>query len=229
MGTIAGILFLVLQSLAAGVTGESRTEFRPDVNLRKGSASHTCSKWQVEISPQKRGHEPWTHAPNCLPSNGKVHRLCVYTDAEFNNGQGLSIVAAPHVVEKMVEQDLLRYEGVTKSPAIKYEAIEKPGLGIGLYVKASEDYKAGEIIMREYPTLIFPSGSVDSISSEALDMLRWRALLQLPDTARQRTRALARSIKVHKDEIVDILDTNAFTHQKGGGTHDIIFPEAAVS
>ncbi|KAM7206065.1 hypothetical protein V8F20_002847 [Naviculisporaceae sp. PSN 640] len=222
----AEITIVVLQGLVASVAGSPGAVLTRPTNARENEL-RTCAKWQIKISTQTREHKPWTHAPYCLPDNGKAQKMCVYTDVDFNNGKGLSIVAMPEVAEKLIDLDLLRRGPVSEPSYIKYEAIEKPGLGIGLYVKASEKYKAGEIIMREYPTLIAPSGSVDAISAEDLDLLRWRALLQLPDAARQRTRALARSSKTYKDEIVDILDTNAFTHQKAGVAHDIIFPEAA--
>ena len=112
---------------------------------------------------------------------------------------------------------------------MKYEAVQRrPEVGIGLFVKASERYRAGEIIMVDYPTMIIPSGVVDSISLNTLNDLRWKALLQVPDQARFRTRDLAQSKGRFMDEIVNIFETNAFTHSKGGALHDIIFPEASV-
>lgn len=249
--TMAGLL---LFTAIHGVVAPQTAATSPAVGLITPSngernGPETCSKWFT--GPQEQGHEPWSHAPFCIPNTNtaggkgkkkqKPKQLCVFTNVSFDGGRGISIVASPDVAGKMVRQNLLTVSrepvsqlvggGGAGGPAVKYEEIEKPGLGIGLFVRASsQGYKAGEIIMWEYPTLIVPSGGADSaVSNDVLDMLRWKALLQLPKPTRIRTRALAQSKRLGKDEIIDILDTNAFTHEKGGRLHDVIFPEAAVS
>ncbi|KAM7219443.1 hypothetical protein V8F06_005177 [Rhypophila decipiens] len=162
----------------------------------------------------------------------------IFTEASARNLDTCSILRRyrqwrreyPAIVETLVNEGLLQTaarETGSSSSSTKYIETERPGSGIGLYVKSSQSYKAGEIIMREYPTLIVASGISDSIQPQVLDMLRWKALLQLPRTTRQGIRALAQSHVMHKDEIVDIVDTNAFTHEKGGAVYDLIFPEAA--
>ena len=194
----------------------------------------TCPKWQVEASPRESGHQPWTHAPYCTSSGraGGPDSLCVYTDANFHFGQGISIVAQPETAEQLVKQRLLQdpqNEPRTAGPAAGYEAVSTPDAGVGLFVKPSRHYAAGDVVLVDYPTLVMPSGGFDTIPSHILSDMRWRALLQLPTRARSRTRSLAQSKGAYTDEIVDIFDTNAFTHEKGGSVHDIIFAEASVS
>ncbi|KAM7185295.1 hypothetical protein V8F33_012473 [Rhypophila sp. PSN 637] len=191
---------------------------------------HECSTWQMSASSQRPGHEPWTHAPYCVGTGNGGRSMCVFTNTEFNSGRGIAIIGQPAIVETLVNEGLLQTaarETGSSSNSTKYIETERPGSGIGLYVKSSQSYKAGEIIMREYPTLIVASGTSDSIQPRVLEILRWKALLQLPAGTRQSIRALAQSHEMHRDEIADILDTNAFTHEKGGAVHDIIFPEAA--
>lgn len=191
-----------------------------------------CPKSQVKVSPKQSGHEPWTHAPHCIDTGTGDNKLCVYTDANFHHGDGLSIVARPEVADKIVSKGLLKGSANDISRTErrrKYDQVETPGSGIGLFVRSGEKISAGEVFMVDYPTMIVPSGSVDSMDPNDLAKLRWMALLQLSDETRARTRSLAQSRGAHFDEIVNIFDTNAFTHKKGDALHDIIFPEASVS
>jgi hypothetical protein len=86
--------------------------------------------------------------------------------------------------------------------------------------------------MTDYPTLVLPAegffgGDGDE---EVLRGLAWKALLQLPKKGRELTRSLARSGEAKgMDEIVDLVDTNAFAHEKGGKVWNLVFPGAAVS
>ncbi|KAK3314537.1 hypothetical protein B0H66DRAFT_593257 [Apodospora peruviana] len=159
---------------------------------------------------------------------GTTNKLCVFTNTNFHFGQGVSIVARPETARKLVDDRLLmksRYE--YPSSDVKYEAIDRPALGVGLFVKPEHRYFAGETIMVDYPTLVLPSGAVDSVDLNLLNNLRWKALLQLSKETRARTRGLAQSKGGYMDEIVNVFDTNAFTHEKAGDLHDIIFAKAA--
>ncbi|KAK4185295.1 hypothetical protein QBC35DRAFT_389761 [Podospora australis] len=195
----------------------------------------TCPISRVKPSPPEPGPGPWTHAPYCVvTSRTSDKKLCVFTDANYNHGKGLSIVAKREVAESFVSEGLLPGSSSPSPthPEPKYEVIPKPNQGLGLFVKPSPSYLPGETILLDHPTLIFPSSdSTKAISLETLSNLRRKALLQLPPQTRSLTRSLAQSIHSGKkrvvDEITDIIQTNAFTQQKAGATHDLIFPLAA--
>ncbi len=190
-----------------------------------------CHKSQIVPSPSEQGHEPWIHPPFCTFIGKERKELCVYTDTRFHFGQGVSIVTEPKTVQNLLKEDILvstQYEMPTAERIVHYEAIERPGAGVGLFVKPSHKFTAGDVILIDYPTLILPSGEDQQmIPAHVMNHLRWKGLLQLPRETRARTRSLAQSKGAHVDEIVNIFETNAFTHEKGGSLHDMIFAEAA--
>jgi len=112
--------------------------------------------------------------------------------------------------------------------ATKYEAIEREGSGVGLYVKPAKTIREGERIMIDYPTLLVPNQVGESMPPEIRLHLQWKAWLQLPGPARRRSRDLAKSKGRFMDELQNVVGTNAFTHEKGGVPHDVIFTEASV-
>ena len=197
------------------------------------AAGATCPRSQLQGAPRTGGHEPWTHAAYCARAYEPGREpVCVFTDADFHRGQGISIVTRRDTAAKLVEEGLLgrppRHGASADVPAVpKYEAAEREGSGIGLFVRPSEVIRAGERVLVDYPT--FVNGQVgDSIPPDIRRYLQWKAMLQLPGETRRRSRDLAKSQGVFVDEIENVLGTNAFTHEKGGALHDVLFPEAAV-
>ena len=201
-------------------------------------APPSCPKSQIQPSFPEPGHHPWTHPPHCEIVSPAGDKLCVFTDANYYGGQGLSIVARPEVVKTLLGEEGMflsgrgRYESKGRGEGeVKYEALERPGMGVGLFVKSGQSYEAGEVILVDYPTLMLPAEGFEGADLGVLEGLAWKGLLQLPEGGRGLTRGLARSKKGWGivDEIVDVVDTNAFAHGKGGAVHNIIFPLAAVS
>jgi hypothetical protein len=195
----------------------------------------TCPEWQLQLSPRTTEDSPWTHAPYCvqLPAaKYKQSQLCVFTDANFHFGQGISIITQPDIADKIVGDGLLASspyaEAYTKGES-KYEAIYVAGRGIGLFVKTFHEIEAGELLFVDYPTLLVPSELTDRPSQDVLYDLQWKAVFQLPDSARARTRGLAKSKGKYFDEIENVVGTNAFTQNKGGAVHDVMLTETAVS
>ena len=191
----------------------------------------TCPKSQLQGGPRTRGHEPWTHATYCVrPREAGKEPVCVFTNADFHFGQGVSVIAYRDTAAKIVEEGLLsraQYEMPDQDVPVKYEALERAGSGIGLFVKPSEEIKAGERVLIDYPTLV--NGQLGGlVEPEVRRHLQWKAMLQLPEDTRRRSRDLAKSQGRFTDEIEDVLETNAFTHEKAEVLHDVLFTEAAV-
>lgn len=195
------------------------------------AASATCPKSQLQGAPQSAGHEPWTHAPFCIRTGGIGKRLCVFTDAKFHFGQGISVITRHETAAQLIQERLLdrsQYELPDMTAAPKYEAIDREGMGIGLFVKSSQEIKAGERVLVDYPTLINSHIDDESIPDEIRLYLQWKGLLQLPKHARERSRNLAKSQDLFMDEFQNVMGTNAFTQEKADATHDLLFTEAAV-
>jgi len=126
----------------------------------------------------------------------------VFTDANYYGGQGLSIVARPEVVKTLLGEEGMflsgrgRYESKGRGEGeVKYEALERPGMGVGLFVKSGQSYEAGEVILVDYPTLMLPAEGFEGADLGVLEGLAWKGLLQLPEGGRGLTRGLARSKK----------------------------------
>jgi hypothetical protein len=195
------------------------------------AAAATCPKSQLQGAPRTEGHEPWTHQSYCVSTGQRGKEVCVFTDADFHFGQGISVVARRDVAANLIKARLFnrsKYESPEANTAAKYEAREQKGMGVGLFVRQSEEIKAGERVLIDYPTLI--NGQVgDLIPNDIRQFLQWKALLQLPKPARDESRSLAKSSGKFTDELQNILRTNAFTHEKADALHDFLFPLAAVS
>jgi len=196
------------------------------------AAATTCPRWQLQGAPRAAGHEPWTHAVYCVRTRDVGSEpVCVFTDADFYFGQGISIVARRDTAARMVHDGLLdpapHERPPTRASEAKYEPLEREGSGVGLFVKPSEVIRAGERVLVDYPTLV--NGQLgESVPPDLRRYLQWKAVLQLPGDARRRSRDLAKSRGQFMDEIENLLETNAFTHQKADALHDVLFTEAAV-
>jgi hypothetical protein len=223
------IIPLVILLFASGLTeGGSESLVCPARNhfLPLLAASSACPAGQVEASPPVAGYDPWTHKPYCTRSPVNGNKLCVYTNANFHHG--VSIVAKPEVAAQIIDESQLTVMPQPDGFVIKYEALDIPGIGVGLFVKPGSDIKAGETIMIDHPTLILPSKFEDPFYPEQVFHLYWKAMLQLPEAARAKSRAMARSMSQPLDDIENLMATNSFYNEKAGGKQDALFTEAAV-
>jgi hypothetical protein len=189
---------------------------------------HACPAEQLIPSTPSSGYAPWTHTPYCIRSPSSGNQVCVFTDANFFAGQGISIIARPDKADELFGAGLFANSPTGQAnTGVKYEAKYKPGRGIGLFVKPGHKYRAGERIMVDYPTLIIPNDVSDPLPPEVDYELQWRAVLQLPERGKARLRSLAKSGK-YVDEIESVVRTNSFTQKKADVLHDLVFTEAAV-
>jgi hypothetical protein len=214
------------------VSTAAKYTFSPQSRSDLADIQQICPKWQVDISSAVEGHAPWTHEPYCLLSNLTGKEVCVFTNANYHFGQGISIIATPGTAKNIVRLGLVsesQFESEYLNTPNKYEEIERPGYGVGLFVKESQEIKAGELIFVDHPTLLSPNDSKDPLRTEDDLYLLWKAVLQLPGEAKLRTLKLAKSKKNYMDDIKNIISTNAFTHEKADVAQDVLFTEASVS
>jgi hypothetical protein len=185
-------------------------------------------------------HSPWTHKPECVKPlygrgsiPGEDKRFCVFTNANFRRGQGISVITSFDVAERMrksgplsdrdrTEIDGADAEFMANKP---YEIREDPVRGKGLF--ATRPLKPGQTILIDYPLLLVMTDAVVSLTRKQFEDPQWRAILQLP----KKSRDLARSLAKHKhdDEVVSILKTNAISQSYGQGVAYLaLLPLAAV-
>lgn len=197
-----------------------------------------CPPSQLPIHlPSPGSHLPWTHPPRCIATrpNRNTPKLCIFTSTAFNPPLGLSVVASPAAAEDLVRAGLLPTATdppeETEEGEVKYETRSLPHMGIGLFVKKGKRFAPGEVIFVDHPTLMIPVPDGDPDHDHGVvEELSWQGVMQLPTKGRELTRGLAREMgRLGDDELVDVVDTNAFSQVKGGRGWNLVFPRAAVS
>ncbi|KAK1835161.1 hypothetical protein QBC39DRAFT_419728 [Podospora conica] len=196
--------------------------------------STVCPPSQLPIhlpSPSPR-HSPWTHPPRCITTtqDAKQQQLCVFTSTTFNPPLGLSIVASAAAAADLVRAGLLTEPPEQHKEAeedVKYEPRPVPSMGggVGLFVKRGKRFAAGEVILVDRPTLMVPDRDGGDAMGSVVQELAWQGVMQLPERGKRLTRGLARDLG--GDELVDVVDTNAFSQLKGGRGWNLVFPRAS--
>lgn len=174
---------------------------------------------------------PWTHNPTCvhavIPSgvgSGQHQDFCVYTNAAFASGRGISIITTPEIAASLTAESFAPYEKELEGP-ILYEARETDGRGIGLF--ATQDIAAGTTLILKHPVLFVAREALNTPSRTRRQLLLSKAIEQLPEKTREMFLNLARSRG--GPEINDIIQTNSMRMKFEDGTgHLGVVPEAAV-
>jgi hypothetical protein len=177
---------------------------------------------------------PWTHEPFCVESDNKWNdHFCVYTNADFRFGRGISIITDGEGAEKIAWESAVGVKELqVPSPSAKeapYMAREQPGRGVGLFVNDGVTIKAGRTILVDYPLVVVNREAMGWVKPDDFEELQWLAVLQLSNYSQRRIRNLARSRGSSMDEISDIMKTNSIGQSFGEARHLSIFPDVAVS
>jgi hypothetical protein len=175
---------------------------------------------------------PWTHNPTCvqavLPNgvgSGQHQDFCVYTNAVFASGRGVSIITTPEIAASLTAESFVQYEEELDGPVL-YEERETDGRGIGLF--ANQDIEAGTTLIMKHPVLFVAREALSTPSKTRRQLLLGKAVEQLPERTRTMFLNLAKSRG--GPEINDIIQTNSMGMKFEDGTgHLGVVPEAAVS
>ena len=186
---------------------------------------------------------PWTTSPRCVipRSIGLEEKFCVYTDAAFNLGTGISVIAPEDRAASLVEairdpipawaaRHHLARRGMRDpdyEKHVPYREVAMEGKGRG--VVATRRISRFETIMVGYPAMVIDNTFLPAEGEEA-PIENWRmfdhALEQLADKERFLAAAHSRGDDVHVVE--DVLRTNAFGVTIEGEEAKAFFPEIAV-
>ncbi|KAF2438986.1 SET domain-containing protein [Karstenula rhodostoma CBS 690.94] len=174
---------------------------------------------------------PWTHAPTCLPlvlpvepHGGRHGTYCVYTNAAFNDGRGISIVSSPESAAELAREVWETGVGRERAEGGLWEARDVEGKGVGLFAKRPID--SGETVILESPVVVVAREVLGSVSSSRRRVLLERAVGQLPERTREMVTALSR--RGGESEVEDIVNVNAVGAKVWDGTsHLLVVPEAA--
>ncbi|KAL2260914.1 hypothetical protein VTK26DRAFT_4951 [Humicola hyalothermophila] len=139
----------------------------------------------------------WTHSTPCFQLDDSDRKFCVFTDANFADGRGISLIttpqraafvaAAPAFIEprlvRGLNQDLLR----TTPP--KYNVRPVPGKGMG--VVATAPIRRGELIMANTASYMVDYAVFNGLSREQYTLLESHAVDHLPPAHREAILALS--------------------------------------
>jgi hypothetical protein len=174
---------------------------------------------------------PWTHNPTCvqavLPNgvgSGQHQDFCVYTNAVFASGRGISIITTPEIAASLTAESFAPYEEELDG-LVLYEERETDGRGIGLFAK--QDIEAGTTLILKHPVLIVAREALSTPSKTRRQLLLRKAVEQLPARTRAMFLDLAKSMG--GPEINDIIQTNSMGIDfEDGSRHLGVIPEASV-
>jgi hypothetical protein len=155
----------------------------------------------------------WTHEPYCLESVDANSGMCVYTDAKFANGRGISIVAAPREHSLIIQAAVFQTngsileEGVNPPKDDRFEMMPIPGKGLG--VRAKEMLLRGQNAQSYTPVLAVQDLVMQSMPITDYAPLLRRAVEQLPKPSQKLFNDLWGHWGGNPD--YDKINTNAFT------------------
>ena len=170
---------------------------------------------------------PWTHPTRCAKANDS--EVCVFTNSNFGNGRGLSILANPKDVADIDWIELFTKssspDGLNRAEGFKETLI--PGKGMGLV--AERNIAKGELLMSWTPLLV-EHGTAYALDPKVLGELRDVAVERM--NKEQQTVFLSQHRQWGGHHASDIMVTNSFLFGSFGGLPGgttANFPEVSVS
>lgn len=180
-----------------------------------------------ETTADEAGFGPWTHKPVCTEYLEELgSELCVYTNATFSQGRGISIFTTPKIAEEYAsllpfhDAEILQKRGIN-SPEGPWYTKALPGKGIGML--ARQDLKRGDLITAYTPYLLAHAENV--LSTQEREKFFRLALDQLPAASQEHYLSLAKYFHEPSVVVQDIVKANVFEMQLAGQMHLAVVPE----
>lgn len=175
----------------------------------------------------------WTHEPFCLESLQAKNTFCVYTNAKFARGRGISLISTPEQILDVGSTPIFKDEEHMKSPNVapgakKYTRIAVPGEK-RFVIQAKAAFKRGENIHSFTPILAIQHDANDLLGDVHLTLLLRVGIHRLPIPSQ--TLFLKQYHGGIEDEFIERLDKNSFTSYIGKQSKYFLqaLPENAVS
>ncbi|EJT71440.1 hypothetical protein GGTG_10698 [Gaeumannomyces tritici R3-111a-1] len=202
---------------------------------------------------------PWTHRPVCINSTklevihhdaggdnernagvpeaaraDDTRRFCVYTNVHLGDG-GLSIITTPeqaadslHLFEDPNLPAALYSAANDGGGAQRYKVVDIPEKG-GKGVVATRAIRRFEPIILESGVVLADTDFPRAVERTAGYRLLHEAVDRLPEATVRAVMGLARGSAFARDEVEDVLRTNAFAGELGGQPHMTLFPAVSVA
>ncbi|KIW13681.1 hypothetical protein PV08_08872 [Exophiala spinifera] len=187
----------------------------------------------ITTSATTESFHPWSYAPICTEHFEALGGpLCVYTNATFANGRGISIFTTPSISESFAAQlpfhddNVLAEHGINDprgEEARPWYVTDLPGKGKG--VLAKHELHRGDRIKAYTPyILVYMEGELTVDEREKWVKI---GISQLPEASREHFFSLATIWNEEGYEVQDVIKANGFEMQVGGVMHIAVFPETS--
>ncbi|KAF2185295.1 SET domain-containing protein [Zopfia rhizophila CBS 207.26] len=172
---------------------------------------------------------PWSYPLVCtgvLQTLGS--KLCVYTNASFGDGRGISIFTTPRIAAEFVTLPALQDPTALDGNGINtfsgsWYAEELPGKGVGML--ARRNLKPKDRITAYTPALL--AHLEDELPTMEREKYFRIAISQLPAATRDSYLQLATVYGKPQIRVQDIVKANTFQLHIGGQNHLAVFPETS--
>ncbi len=222
------VLFLCVCFIRA--TESAKSIARDELSNKSGEASASSV---VGEQGSSNSYFPWTYKPVCSKYlDGVGDKLCVYTNATFSNGRGISIFTTPRIAEEFAALPPFREPAALLAQGINSGGITKdqpwytsviPDKGTGMF--ASRPLDRSDRITAFTPYLLAHMENILT-TQERENFLRI-AVDQLPKASRAAYLDLAKIYNEPSVVVQDVVKANAFEIQIGGLMHLAVFPESS--
>jgi hypothetical protein len=190
-----------------------------------GSCSHHehAKASVVKASP----YAPWTHKRQCLDDEETYQEYCVYTNASFANGRGISFFTSREIAKRVESLPAFLQQGIhdntNKFDDPPWEVRKIPGRGNGLF--ATRTLHRGDEIIAATPVGVYHSEAFSADRLIGYPYLR-KTFDQMPNATREVI--LRTAANNPGDPIMERINTNAFLGDFEGAPHFLLYPETAV-
>jgi hypothetical protein len=205
---------------------QSARDGKSEIAIALNSLSLVPTK-QASSEPGSN-HGPWTHRPICTEVLKSLNsKLCVYTDANFSNGRGISIITTPETAEEFAAlpafQDPAALDGINVFSGAWYTQT-LPEKGMGMLAKKQLKFKDP---VTAYTPAFVPLLDGEALTTVEREKLYRVAVYQLPEATREAYLQLAYVYGQPNVRVQDIVKANTFQLEIGGRNHLAVFPETS--
>ncbi|KAI0534918.1 hypothetical protein GGR58DRAFT_29962 [Xylaria digitata] len=151
---------------------------------------------------------------NCY--RAEPDEFCAYTNALFNNGEGVSFITTAESIGHITNRSAFRSE--VSVPKIDGSYREAKILGKGWGLVATKAIRAGQTLISRTPALVVSANAVKQLKRDDLDDLLVRAVENLPLVHRNEVLELSthNGARTYREKVGKIFRTNSFST----GSHD---------
>ena len=170
---------------------------------------------------------PWSYEPICTAAIEEIgSKICVYTDLEFSNGRGISIITTPELAEKFAALPSFQDRAALDKLLVTGNVDITPEMpGRGRIALARHDLESGTSVSSNVPIIVSAQALDDFFSLPEREEVLRAAVLRLPIATQ---RLLARLTWETDEELLiyGYFDHHAgFPVEVGAHRHYALFPE----